>query len=178
MTAEVDSCTGGPRLPTIKDYRLVGEVVRGRRTELGLSLEDAGLALSLALKPLRGTECCRGHDYLRRIEEGTIAPHPEHLVALERVLETLPGELHHAYGYLAGNEVPPLGEDYVSLTEAARILGVSKGSVHSAVARGRLRARRLMPPAGRASLVLLVRRADLEDYEPRNYPRRAVTPSC
>lgn len=61
--------------------------------------------------------------------------------------------------------------DYVTLTEAARLLGISKGSVHHAVTRGEIRSLRLMPPEGRSSIVLLVHRGDVVAYEPRVYPR-------
>lgn len=166
------SCRGGPRLPTVRDYKAVGEFVTSSREAAGLSLDDAATALALALKLQRATDCCRGTEYLQNLELGGAAPHPEHLASLERVLAIVPGELHHAYGYLASEEVPPYGEDYVTLAEAARILGLAKGSVHHAVTKGKLKARRLMPPPGRASLVLMVRRADLEVYEPRSYPRR------
>lgn len=172
------SCTGGPKLPTVKNYEAVGALVRKRRDAAGLSIEEAAAAFAVALRlPRAAAQCCRGTDYLLGLERGLIAPHPEHLAALERVLDLPTGELHHAYGYLASDEVPPLGEDYVTLTEAAHLLGVSKGSVHHAITRGKLQACRLMPPVGRASLILVVRRADLESYEPRSYPRRSTTSS-
>jgi hypothetical protein len=63
---------------------------------------------------------------------------------------------------------------YVTLTEAARIAGVSKGSMCHAAKRGAVRSQRLMPPAGRSSIVLVLHRGDVEAYKPRAYPRKKV----
>lgn len=160
---------GGTMLPSVLSYEAVGACLRQRREARNLSHEELAAALALALK---GKEAPSAHPcYLGGLEEGFLAPHPEHLPAMEQVLRTVHGELHHAYGYLAANETPPLGEEFVTLTEASRILGISKGSVHYAITHGKLEARRLVPPPGRSSLILLVRRADLANYKPRNYPR-------
>lgn len=61
---------------------------------------------------------------------------------------------------------------YVTLTEAARLAGVSKGSIHHAATRGAIRSQRLMPKPGRSSVLLVLHRGDVEAYEPRAYPRR------
>lgn len=69
------------------------------------------------------------------------------------------------------------GAGWLSLEAAARRLGLAKGSVHHAVTKGRLRARRLLPVATDhpSSVVLLLHPDDVAAYRPRTYPR-ARTP--
>lgn len=64
--------------------------------------------------------------------------------------------------------------EWITLAQAAALKGISKGSIHHAVTRGAVRSKRLMPPGGRASVVLLLRRTDVEAYQPRAYPRKAA----
>lgn len=67
------------------------------------------------------------------------------------------------------------GQGWLTLNDAAERLGLAKGSVHHAITRGDLRARRVLPAFGRAAVVLLVHQGDVAEYRPRDYPRQRAT---
>ena len=75
-----------------------------------------------------------------------------------------------AFADTCRGEEPPDG--YIPLAEAAKLAGITKGSMHHAVTRGAIRSHRIMPPAGRTSVLLYLNRADVEAYKPRPCPRR------
>ncbi len=84
---------------------------------------------------------------------------------VERLMVDASAELHRR---------ADLERCWTTLGGAAKRLGISKGSVHHAIDRGALRARRLLPHHGRSSIVLLVHMDDVERYVPRPYPRERL----
>src|SRR3989344_4348315 len=163
MLGDNVAVTGGPRLRTVSSYELVGQRLRELRDQNHLSIPDLVVLLTVDSRQDEQVSQVTA-EYLQGLERGVMAPYPEHIPYLERALQCTPGEIHHMYGYLASNETPPIGEDYVTFEEACELLEMPKGSVHGAIKRGVLQARRLMPPPGRSQLILLVRRADLAKY--------------
>ena len=63
-----------------------------------------------------------------------------------------------------------LAAGWVNLAEAAKRLGISKGSVSSAVRRRAIRSVRLLPGFGRGSVLTLLDPEEIRKYKPRDYP--------
>lgn len=159
---------GGPQLPAV-EYAAVGAYIRKLREKKGLSIDEV---VETVRQELPSAARAFTAEYLQGMERGTTYVYIEHLSSLERVLDAPRGDLHHHYGYLAADEIPPQPRDgWVTVEEAARQRGVFRTSLIKAVARGEIAARRLPAPPGRAQTIILLRLEDVKEYTPRDYPR-------